>query len=360
MASPSSPSTPQTPPPISREAKQFERASAKKRVLDAYLAGHDWLAVAASNAVSVSTARRITAKGSIEQQPRGGVRSVCIKMTVEVMSKLEEYLDEQADMTMAVMRERLISDVSADVSISSIHRALHGMLYTVKGLRIEKATMNNDVNKTKRKEFAIALNKHVWALAGERAVITLPPSKGKNLHVQCGVSPGNGLVLLRTHEKSILMEENARFVANLFVAALNSDEYKGCCVGKEIVVVTDNAPTHSQAETLAREQLVADGIVNSNKLVIVRLAPYSPMCNAIEGCFNALKASTKQHLAVKRRELVLRGEYDSLAAHRMALMKEAVEVSKVILTQRLVWRMERHCFKSIFLAERGEDMELSK
>ncbi|KAJ8578931.1 hypothetical protein ON010_g259 [Phytophthora cinnamomi] len=223
-------STPQTPPPISREAKQFERASAKKRVLDAYLAGQDWLGVAASNAVSVSTARRIT-------------------MTVEVMSKLEEYLDEQADMTMAVMKERLLSDVSAEVSISSIHRALHGMLYTVKGLRIEKATTNNDVNKTKRKEFAIALNKHVfagdmivyhdetnfniylarnqgWVRTGKRAVVTLPPPKGKNLYVQCGVSPGNGLVLLRTHEGSIRMEENARFVADLFVAALNSDEYK--------------------------------------------------------------------------------------------------------------------------------------
>ncbi|KAE9047563.1 hypothetical protein PR003_g1017 [Phytophthora rubi] len=378
MASPSSPSTPQTPPPISREVKQF---SAKKRVLDAYLAGQDWFAVAASNAVSVSTARHITAKGSIEQQPRGGVRSVCIKMTVEVMSKLEEYLDELADMTMAVMRERLLSDVSADVSISSIHRALHGMLYTVKGLWVEKAIMNNDVNKATRKEFAIALNKHVsagdiivyhdetnfniylarnqgWARTSERAVITLPPSKGTNSHVQCGVSPGNGLVLLRTHEDSICMEENARFVADLFVAALNSVDYKKCCVSKKIVVVTDNAPAHSQVETLAREQLVADGIVNSNKLVILRLAPYSPMCNVIEGCFNALKASLKQHFAVKRRELLLRGEYDSPAAHRMDPMKEAVEVSKVVLTQSLVWRMERHCFKRFFLAERDEDIEL--
>ncbi|KAG6610655.1 Transposase [Phytophthora cinnamomi] len=130
------------------------------------------------------------------------------------------------------------------------------MMYTVKGLRIEKATMNNDVNKTKRKEFAIALNNHRnqgWARTGERAVVTLPPSKGKNRHVQWGVAPGNGLALLRTHESSIRMKGNARFVADLFVAALNSDEYKECWVGKKIVVVTDNAPAHSQVETLARE-----------------------------------------------------------------------------------------------------------
>jgi len=158
----------------------------------------------------------------------------------------------------------------------------------------------------------------------------------------------------------IHMEENARFVADLFVAALNSDEYKECCMGKKVVVVTDNAPAHSQAETMAREQLVTDGIVNSNKLVILRLAPYSPMCNTIEGCFSVLKARMKLHLAAKRRELLVRGQYNSLAAKRMALMKEAVESSKEVLTQRLVWRMERHCFKSIFLAERGEDMELGK
>lgn len=53
--------------------------------------------------------------------------------------------------------------MAADVSITSIHCALNGMLYTVKGLRIEKATTNNDVNKAKRKEFAVALYKHVSA-----------------------------------------------------------------------------------------------------------------------------------------------------------------------------------------------------
>ncbi|KAG3131440.1 hypothetical protein PC110_g21230 [Phytophthora cactorum] len=75
-------------------------------------------------------------------------------MTVEVMSKHEEYLDEQADMTMSVMKDRLLSDLVVDVSISSIHRALHGMLYTVIALRIKKATMNNDENMTKRMTFA--------------------------------------------------------------------------------------------------------------------------------------------------------------------------------------------------------------
>jgi len=374
---------PQTPPNVSSEARAHERNSAKKRVLDVYLAGGEWKITAASNAVSLSTARRIIKRGSTESQSRGGVRPTCVKMTLEAMCKLEEYLDEMADMTMAVMKERLLSDLGVDVSISSIHRALQGMLYTVKKLRVEKATMNASVNKEKRATFAKALNKHIedgnmvvyhdetnfniyltrtqgWARAGEPAVIVLPPSKGKNLHVQCGVSPGTGTVLMRTHDGSVRMEENARFVADLFVAALNTDEYKELFAGKKVVIVTDNAPAHNQVETLARDKLVADGIVNSNQLVILRLAPYSPMCNAIEGCFSVLKARMKSFLAKKRQDLIVRGEYDSLAAHRLELLKEAVESSKCVLTQRLVWKEERHCLKNIFAAERGENMQLGK
>ncbi|KAG2768942.1 hypothetical protein Pcac1_g19787 [Phytophthora cactorum] len=47
-------------------------------------------------------------------------------MPVEVVPKLEEYLDEQAAMTTSVMKDRLLSDLAVDVSISSIHCALHG------------------------------------------------------------------------------------------------------------------------------------------------------------------------------------------------------------------------------------------
>lgn len=65
----------------------------------------------------------------------------------------------------------------------------------------------------------------------------------------------------------------------------------------------DNAPAHSQAETLVRELLAADGIMDSSKLVYLRLAPYSPMLNPIEGCFSTLKAHMKEFMRTQRREL---------------------------------------------------------
>jgi hypothetical protein len=78
------------------------------------------------------------------------------------------------------------------------------MLFTVKQVRIEPTTCNNDVNKEKRRKFAVKLKKHqddgicvvyydetnynVYlkrtqgrAKKGKRAVVQLPPSRGANV-----------------------------------------------------------------------------------------------------------------------------------------------------------------------------------
>ncbi|POM76263.1 Hypothetical protein PHPALM_6521 [Phytophthora palmivora] len=116
--------------------------------------------------------------------------------------------------------------------------------------------MNSTDNKTKRKDFVVALNSHI----------------------------DKGLLLLKTHEGSIKKEENARFIAELFLAALRSEEYRELDSSKKVVIVTDNAPAHSGIEELAFKVLAEDGIVNLNRLAILRLGPYSPMLNPVEGC----------------------------------------------------------------------------
>ncbi|OWZ10574.1 LOW QUALITY PROTEIN: Transposase [Phytophthora megakarya] len=331
----------------------------------------------------------------------GGVRDSRFKMSVDVMAKIEEYLDEDCCHTCQQMADRLRNDLGVLVSkpsvhrvlqgmiysvtklkiekvtmnntkwltafvmtlgfwLSSVHRALQGMIYSVKKLKIEKVTMNNITNKAKRKEFVEALNKHVkngdmiiyqdetnfnmylsrgegWARVGERAAVALPPSQGTNSRVQGGVSPEAGIVLMRTHEGSIRKEENAKFVADLFVAAQGTDEYHELDSSNKVVVVTDNAPAHSQVEALVRDMLVADGIVNGSKLVLLRLAPYSPMLNRIEGCWNVLKTRMKRFVAERKEELLrIRHIY-------CAIMKEAVAIAKPAIERRMVSRMERHC-----------------
>ncbi|KAE8992945.1 hypothetical protein PF011_g17349 [Phytophthora fragariae] len=76
-----------------------------------------------------------------------------------------------------------------------------------------------------------------WSRIGERAVVQLPPSQGKNFHIQGGVSAFTGLVLLRTHKGSITKLENARFIADLFVAAQRTLEYQELAPSNKVVIV---------------------------------------------------------------------------------------------------------------------------
>ncbi|GMF42861.1 unnamed protein product [Phytophthora fragariaefolia] len=354
--------------------------NAKARVVSAIQEGKDWREVATANDVKYHTARRAVLAAGAEPKLRGGICASSIKMTVEVMSKLEELIDEDCRMTLQQLRDCLQSDLGVDVSVTSVHRALQGMLYSTKRLRIEKETMNSSVNKEKRNAFVVELNKHIkksnvvvfqdetnfnlylstnegWSRIGERAVGQLPPSKGSNLHVQGGVSSGSGLILLQTHEGSVKKQENARFTADLFVAALRSKGYEEPQPAK-VVIVTDNAPAHSEVERLAREYLAADGIMILNKFVVLRLDPYSLMLNPIEGYWNSLKAKMRRFMAERKQEFLVRGEYATFTENCMQLMKEAVELGKKVVTARLVWRYERDCLRHCFAAEKGDDMEL--
>lgn len=83
---------------------------------------------------------------------------------------------------------------------------------------------------------------------GERVVVTLPPSTGANLHLQCAVSPEVGLVHFAIRRGSIRMEENAAFVNAVYEAVKAHNVYQEHFQGKSIVIIYDNDPAHSQTE----------------------------------------------------------------------------------------------------------------
>ncbi|GMF46472.1 unnamed protein product [Phytophthora fragariaefolia] len=81
-------------------------------------------------------------------------------------------------------------------------------------------------------------------------------------------------------------------------------------------------------ERLAREYLAVNGIINLNKLVVLRPGPYSPMLNPMEGCWNSLKAKMRRFMAERKQEFLVREEYATFTEHCMQLMKETVELGK--------------------------------
>ncbi|OWY99568.1 hypothetical protein PHMEG_00029408 [Phytophthora megakarya] len=204
------------------------------------------------------------------------------------------------------------------------------MVYSLKKLRTEKIMMNKTENKYKRNAFVEELKKDVYrgdmivfqdetnfnmdlsrnegySRVVERATVALTPSQDFNLRVQGGVSSGTGIVLMRTHSGSVTKQVNA--------PALGTEEYCELAPSNKIVIVTDNAPAHNQVETMARDMLVEDGILNSNMLVVLCLAPYSPILNTIQGYWNVLKAKMRRLIGERQDEFLVRGEYDTFCAH---------------------------------------------
>ncbi|KAG2780664.1 hypothetical protein PC129_g8518 [Phytophthora cactorum] len=70
------------------------------------------------------------------------------------------------------------------------------------------------------------------------------------------------------------MEVNAKFVDAVYEAVKAHEVCLAYFSGKTIVIVLDNAPAHRQSEARVTER---------EDLELLRLGPYSPMCNPIEG-----------------------------------------------------------------------------
>jgi hypothetical protein len=186
-------------------------------------------------------------------------------------------------------------------------------------------------------------------------VVVDAASKGPNLQIQCAVSSAVGTISFRTTRGSIKMEQNAAFIEGVYEAIKRHPEYELHYACKKVVLVLDNAPCHSQTETRVDAH---------DDMVILRLGPYSPMCNPIEGCFSVLEARVKDFIAMHRHELSSpREELDengkplSMLERRMRMLEGCANGAIEAITPRLVTSMELHCRDAVNAALRMEDMQ---
>ncbi|KAG6619068.1 uncharacterized protein IUM83_19491 [Phytophthora cinnamomi] len=168
----------------------------------------------------------------------------------------------------------------------------------------------------------------------KRAIVKLPPSKSKNLQIQRAISSDVGLLYYEAQCGSIKMENNAESVDAVYDAAKWHPVYQEHFAGKPGRNYTRHAPTHNQTKDLVHEH---------QDLVRFRLATmYSPICNAIEGCFSLLKAATKRYLALSHDDMVNvpLGQVTELRA----LLEQVAESCVCYMDIRLVNKMAlRQC-----------------
>ncbi|POM76133.1 Hypothetical protein PHPALM_6667 [Phytophthora palmivora] len=265
--------------------------------------------VAASNGFPRSTAYALVNRGRADNKRRGGARRSVTKVTPAIKHALETCLDDNCTYTLEAMKKMLIADG---------HRGR---------------------GRAKR---------------GELATVVIVPSKGPNLQIQCAVNSTIGVILYRLQQGSIKMEENAEFVEEIYKAVKASPEFADNYKGKNVVIVFDNAPAHRQTE---------DRITEHDDMVLLRLTPYSPMCNPIDNCISVLKSHIKEHLARDREAISDRsnmvdedGAPLTISVRQMRFLERAAKASIKHVTPTLVAHMELHARDAVTATETMDDM----
>lgn len=112
---------------LSREARWHERERAKEGVIRAFEEGRDWKQTALQNDVPYSTARRAILTEVKATKRRGSMRKTTVNMLVEVMARLEEYVDEDCRMTLATMCDRLHNDFACLDELCAPRATMHAL-----------------------------------------------------------------------------------------------------------------------------------------------------------------------------------------------------------------------------------------
>ncbi|KAG2784286.1 hypothetical protein PC116_g20444 [Phytophthora cactorum] len=173
------------------------------------------------------------------------------------------------------------------------------------------------------------------------------------------------------------MDVNAAFVKRIYETVKTSATYREYFVGKKVVIVLDNAPAHNKTKERLEEVIAEHG-----DLELLRLGPYSPMLNPIEGkssnnvhatyysdlrvsftlllcsgCFSVFKARVKACLAEHRQRMFVQGAHLNMTEARMPLLEDAATVSISCMNRHLVGAMALHCQRFVADALKREDME---
>ena len=126
------------------------------------------------------------------------------------------------------------------------------------------------------------------ALKGERAIASLPATRGANVHCVASISP-TSLISFSTH-----------------MGSLKADDFQQCLtkIGEglertglnKVVLCIDNAPWHVHAETQWEE--VVRHFSRGGQIrdwILLRLAPYSYSCSPIERFWSAFKEGSNKN-----------------------------------------------------------------
>lgn len=334
----------------------------RQRILSAYDDGEDWRDVATLLGVNVRSALgwiREAESGEPRRQ-HGGHRKK--KLTDEQIDTMVEWLSDDPTMTLHIMKMRVMAEFEVDVCLSTISAYMNCRLLTIKKLHHVSETMNSMENKQKRKKYVEELeayrqagmrlvwmdetniNLHCtrnqgWSIRGTRARIAVSSTRGANLHI-IGAIDENGFLDYTVKRGSFNKTTFQQWLRRLLDALRAQSNQPN-------VIICDNAPCHSGAEDILFEPQYSDQKV-------LRLGPYSPALNPIEGIWSILKSKIKADMRLGYNDMLRGDPSNNLTKQefRMRFLENiALGAKNVVLPQHcrnMVKHVTEH-FKDVLL-----------
>jgi transposase len=275
----------------------------RKRIVSCANRGEDWVALCNQLNVNYKTAYEWVRSGEETPKLKGGKKPKIL--SEEQIDQIIEWVEDDCQISLKQIKRKVLTTFHTDIAISTIGNYLEGRLCRMKTVHTEPITMNSEQNKRLRAEYVRNLNRYiqegkqiVWfdetnfnlfcrrkrgrAKVGDRAIQTLPASKGPNVHLICAIS-GAGVLCMERRRGSFRNQ-----TANEWLQTMLRRWQENGNELKDLVVVVDNAPCHSRLED----------VITGTDAVLLRLAPYSPMLNPVETIWSKIKAFVKTNLRV--------------------------------------------------------------
>ncbi|CAH8574460.1 unnamed protein product [Dicrocoelium dendriticum] len=327
-------------------------AEVKARILSTYEVGDDWKQVASVLQVNLKTCRTwIRRLESHEHRGKhGGARRK--SLTESHVDCLVEWVESEPTVTLETLRFRLKVEFEVEVCISTVARYLDGRFITMKKLHSIPESMNTLENKKRRKSYVLRLMnleaegyKAVWfdetnfnlfcartrgrSARGCRAQCTVASARGQNLHLVSAMT-ADGLLGYSVLRGSYNKERCSRWLRQMLDA-------NGAAVTNKCLLICDNAPCHTDLERVFQEAPYSSG-------KLLRLAPYSPALNPIEGIWSVIKSHVKKAMKQRYSEM-LRGDPSGVLSKtewRIQFLEHIVSEARACVSQHHCKQMVEH------------------
>lgn len=350
----------------------MKKYSPKQQEIDALAnvvrQGNDYYSVGVAFQMSPRTIRRHVSKiiqndyKSVPLKKRGGSHNQ--KITPMIEDFMVYYIENNPDVTLQDLKDKLLSLFFINISCSTIHNHLDGRLITYKNQRYIAPDANSSENLQKRIDYLRTLTNlnvninQVYvdetnftlmtrrskgrALSGERAVQTTIINACQKFNVIAAVSQNYGWVYHEIETGTVNHIRFESYIQNLIVFLKNNHP------NQQHIIIMDNAKIH-QKQSLYE-------IFNREHVSLLFLPPYSPFLNPIERCFSQVKSHVKKWLCDNNNRVIATSNlpFGSKGAARSQLLLEAINYAIPHVTTsdvRQYLEYSRRYYQNIFQSQ---------